>query len=380
MMMEAKTVRNVDENAISLYEIAQSINASYKKILLLAFAGLVSAVIFTYAFGQYTASITLRNYAEFDIPRIKYLQAALPKLSQEESGKMQESYLHSERLWKSSIIVKSLIGKSDVKDLIDPASLKADRFNNYAFELIGTDNSKQLAEERANQISNYFISGTIFIDLRDLMRQYELIVADTNAKLASKILNAEVELAYIDLRIKNLTELKKQYPAGSPGQNNLVQLTDAKESGAKYLPILTQIIAATADRNNQNELLIRHKEESSQMLIFGSFLEMAKPFMDGGSKDPKLITNLLDIVAQESKKANTNYEKFTWSTIEADLMKIMAIKLYGLPRVGLISTASPAYLKNAAIGLFGGALLGILIALGLVVAQRLRAEINSVGQ
>jgi hypothetical protein len=273
-----------------------------------------------------------------------------------------------------------LIGKSDVKDLIDPASLKADQFNNYAFELIGTDNSKQLAEERANQISNYFISGTIFIDLRDLMRQYELIVADTNAKLASKILNAEVELAYIDLRIKNLTELKKQYPAGSPGQNNLVQLTDAKESGAKYLPILTQIIAATADRNNQNELLIRHKEESSQMLIFGSFLEMAKPFMDGGSKDPKLITNLLDIVAQESKKANTNYEKFTWSTIEADLMKIMAIKLYGLPRVGLISTASPAYLKNAAIGLFGGALLGILIALGLVVAQRLRAEINSVGQ
>jgi hypothetical protein len=189
-----------------------------------------------------------------------------------------------------------------------------------------------------------------------------------------------VELAYIDRRVKNLTELKKQYPAGATGQTNSLQLTDAKDSGAKYLPILTQIIAAMADQNNQNELLLRHKEESYQMRIYDSFLEKAKPFMDAGLKEPNLITNLLDIVTLATKEVNTNYEKLTLSTIDGDLKKALAFKLYGLLQVGTISTTGPAYLKNVVIGLLGGASIGILIALGLVVAQRLRNEMKSAGR
>jgi hypothetical protein len=379
-MQEVKASHNTDEDGISLLDIVQFIKASYKKILLFGFFGLVAAVCFTLLLGQYTASITLMNYSQIDIPRIKYLQAALPKLSQEEFVKGPENYLSSEELWKSAIKVKSLVGKSDAKDVLDPASLQSGRFNIYAIEVLGKANAKQLAEERAREISNYFISGTVFVDLRDLVRQYELIVTTTNSKLTTKILNAEVDLAYVDRRIKSLTELKKQYPAGATGQANLLQLTDAKDSGAKYLPILTQIIAAMADQNNQNELLLRYKEESAQMRIYSSFLEKAKPLIDAGLKDPNLITNLLDIVTQATKEANTNYEKVTLSTIDGDLKKIMAFKLYGLPQVGAVNTIGPAYLKNAAIGLFCGALLGILIALGLVVAQRLRAEINSTGQ
>lgn len=379
-MQEIKAGHNTDEDTISLLDIVQFIKAAYKKILLLGLCGLLISIIFTYALGQYTASITLLNYAQLDIPRIKYLQAALPKLSQEESVKGSQSYLGTEQLWNSAIKVKSLVGKSDAKDLLDPASLKSDRFNIYAIEVLGKANAKQLAEERAQEINNYFISGTIFIDLRDLVRQYELNVATTNAKLATKILNAEVELAYVDRRIKRLTELKKQYPASATGQTNSLQLTDAKDSGAKYLPILTQIIAATADQNNQNELLLRYKEEATQMRIYGSFVEKAKPFMDTGLKDPKLITNLLDIVSQVSKDVNTNYEKVALSTIDGDLKKIMAFKLYGLPQVGAVSTTGPAYLKNAAMGLIGGAMLGILLALGLVLAQRLRTQMKSAGQ
>ena len=379
-MRDEKIVRNVDEDTISLLDIAQFIKASYKKILFFGLCGLIVAIIFTYALGQYTASITLLNYAELDIPRIKYLQSAIPKLGQEELVKGGDRSFGSEGLWQSAIKVKSLVGKSDAKDLLDPASLKSDRFNIYAIEILGKANSKQTAEERVQEISNYFIGGTIFIDLRDLVRKYELNVSTTSAKLNTKILNAEVELTYIDRRIKDLTELKKQYPAGVTGQNSSLQLTDAKDSGAKYLPILTQIIAAKADQNNQNELLLRYKEESAQMRIYGSFLEKAKPFMDAGLKDPNLITNLLDIVTQATKEVNTNYEKVTLSTIDGDIKKTLAFKLYGLPQVGAISTTGPAYLKNAAIGFLVGTLIRILLALGLVIARRLRAEIESAGQ
>lgn len=379
-MLELRSVHGLGENSINLRDIVRFIMEFYKKILFLGLISLIAAVCYTFLLGEYTASITLMNSAQIDIPRIKYLQAALPKLSQEQSVKESENYLDVEQLWNSAIKAKSLVRKSDANDLLDPASLKSDRFNIYAIEILGKANAKQLAEERAQEISNYFISGTIFIDLRDLMRQYELTVTTANAKLAAKILNAEVELVYIDRRIKSLTELKKQYPASATGQTNSLQLSDAKDSGAKYMPILTQIIAATVDHNNQNELLLRYKEEAAMISFYGSFVEKAKPFMDSGLKDPNLITNLLDIVSQKSKEVNTNYEKVALSTIDGDLKEIMAFKLYGLPQLGAVSTIGPAYLKNAAIGLLGGTLLGILIALGLVVAQRLRAEINSTGQ
>jgi hypothetical protein len=367
---------NIDEVTISLLSILQFIRESYKKIVLFALGGLVSAAIFTFALGQYTAVITLLNYAELDIPRIRYLQAALPKLNQEESAKGDIGRFGSEGLWKSAIKVNSLVGKSDAKDILDPASLKSSRFNIYAIEMIGEANAMLLAKERVKEISNYFINGTVFIDLRDLVRRYELEVATTDAKLGTKILNTEVELVYIERRIKNLTELKRQFPATITGQNNSMQLMDNKDSASKYLPVLTQIIAATADHNNQLELLQRYKEEGAQMRIYSSFVEKAKPFIDGGLKDPKLLANLSRILGEAKKEANTNYEKVALSAIEGDLMKIMAFKLYGLPQVGSIGIKGPDYLKNTAIGLFGGAMLGILFALGLRVSQCFRAEMK----
>jgi hypothetical protein len=376
-VQEPNISNQYEEDTISLLDIVQFTKESYKKVALLALGGLICTLMFTFSLGQYTTSITLLNYAELDIPRIKYLQAALPKLSQEELAKGSIGSFGSEGLWKSSIKINSLVGKSDAKDLIDPASLKSDRFNIYAIEMIGKANTKQLAEERVQEISNYFINGTVFIDLRDLVRRYELTVTTTNAKLGTKILNAEVELAYIERRRKSLTELKRQFPVSITSQNNSMQLMDAKDSAAKYLPVLTQIFAATADQNNQLELLQRYKEEGAQMRIYRSFVEKAKPFMDAGLKDPNLLANLLNIIDEAKKEANTNYEKVALSTIEGDLKKIMAFKLYGLPQVGSIGITGPAYLKNTAIGLFGGVMVGILFALGLRVSQRLRAAMKS---
>ena len=141
-MQETSNPNQYEDDAISLLDITQFIKESYKKIALLALGGLVCAAIVTFTSGQYTASITLLNYAELDIPRIKYLQAALPKLSQEDSIKSSENYLSSEQIWKSAIKVNSLVAKSDTKDLIDPASLQSNRFNIYAIEIIGKANAK----------------------------------------------------------------------------------------------------------------------------------------------------------------------------------------------------------------------------------------------
>ena len=168
-MQDLKAVYSVDKDTISLFDIIQCIKSSYKKILLLGLSGLFVAILFTYALGQHTASITLLNYAKMDIPRIRYLQSVLPRLIQEGSAKGYAINLGSDGLWQSAIKIKNLIGKSDAKDLLDPSSLKSDRYNVYAIDILGKANAKQLAEERAQEISSYFIKGTIFIDLRDLI-------------------------------------------------------------------------------------------------------------------------------------------------------------------------------------------------------------------
>ena len=339
---------------------------------------MLGAFIFTYTFGQYTAYITLTNYAKIDIARLKYLQAALPKLAQEESFGALKDDLGSERLWSSAIKIKSLVGKSDVKDLIDPASLNSDQFNYYSIEILGKASSKKSAEERAKEIANFFIYGSVFIDLRDLLRRYEIKVALVRRELVTKILDAEVRLAFIDRRIKTLNELKKQYPSGTIVQNNTLQLTNEKYSDnpAKYLPILTQIIATTIDQEKQKEDILAYKEEADKIRVYELFIEKVKPFFDAGN-DPKLIQHLFATVSQILKEVNTNYEKVALSEIEGDLNKIMSFKLYGLTQSGLISTAGPGYLIKAVLSLFGGAFIGILIALGLKVAQGFRMQVNS---
>jgi len=45
--------------------------------------GIFIGVTVGIAIGEYTATITLNNYNGLDIPRIRYLQLALPKLEQE---------------------------------------------------------------------------------------------------------------------------------------------------------------------------------------------------------------------------------------------------------------------------------------------------------
>ncbi len=52
-------MHKIDEDTVSLLDFVQFIKASYKKVLPLAFCGLLASIAFTYAVGQFTASITL---------------------------------------------------------------------------------------------------------------------------------------------------------------------------------------------------------------------------------------------------------------------------------------------------------------------------------
>jgi hypothetical protein len=345
--------------------------------LSIGLAGLVCAIGATFALGNYTATVSLQNMSGIDIPSLKYLQSALPKLEQENQENQKDkstAYLGSDQFWVQSIKPIILVGKADGKDLLDLSSLKSAGSNIASLQFTAKGPSKALAESRIDEMTKTFINGTAYIGLRDLLRGYELKVIAANSNLNKKIGSAEVELVYVDRRIKNLIELKNQYPSVAVAP---LQVVDAKDSGAKYLPISTQLVAATTDANSLREALSRYQDEEKQLPIYTQFIEKAKPLIDNGRKDGNLVDSLLEVANQIEKNTQEAVQKIALEDIRVALTSIQTNKAFGLRQAGTVDVKLPPYLQNSAIGLLAGLFLGFLLALGLTLVNQYKSTLST---
>jgi hypothetical protein len=368
---------NSDEMSVSLIDVVRFFKGYYKTIFSIGLAGLVCALLATFLFGNYTATASLQNISGIDIPSLKYLQSALPKLEQENQEKQRDkstAYLGSDQFWVQSIKPIILVGKADGKDLLDPSSLKSAGSNIASLQFIAKGTSEAVAESRNDEMTKTFINGAAYIGLRDLLRGYELKVIAADSNLNKKIGSAEVELVYVERRIQNLMILKNQYPSVATAP---LQVVDAKDSGAKYLPISTQIVAATTDANSLRESLARYRDEEKQLPIYTQFIEKAKPHIENGRKDGNLVDSLLEVANQIEKNTQESVQKIALEDIRMALTSIQANKAFGLRQAGTIAITPPPYLKNTAIGLLAGLFLGFLLALGLTLVNQYKGTMSA---
>lgn len=97
-------------------------------------------------------------------------------------------------------------------------------------------------------------------------------------------------MGYQIQRAKSLEDLHKRFPGGNSVGN---QVVDPKDSGAKYLPISTQIIAVNNDINQSKENLQRLRDRLMQIALIKTFLDEAIPLaeksFDGLSLDDGLL-------------------------------------------------------------------------------------------
>jgi hypothetical protein len=371
-MSDTKHIEIGDGQEISLLDIIHFFKEFHRKILLTSLVGVVVGVISCLLIGQYTATTTLVNYAGLDIPSVKYLQSALPKLEQENQLKNKDKdseFLASEKFWEKAIKPNVLVTKADSKELLDASALNAASSKISSITIIDKAPSKETAVKKVEQIKSFFIDGATLIAIRDLVRGYELKVISLDSNNKKKVASAEVELDYLQKRIKNLNELKNQYPStgGSSGQ-----VVDAKDSGAKYLPITTQIIAATTDANNLKESLARYKDEEQQNIIFKLFVEKAKPLLEQGRDGATLGGDLLAICEQIEKGVNGSIQLIAIEEIKVALSTIQTNRVYGLKQVGDVDISNPSYMKFSGAGLFGGIFIGLLLAISIKVTRKIK--------
>lgn len=371
-MQTSEAVHVDGQTEITLKDIIQFFDEFYKKILIAGLFGLMVGVLGVILLGSYTATITLNNYSGIDLPRIRYLQSSLPKLAQENQAikkNEDEEFLSSEKFWEKGIKPNILVNKADSKELLDATALNAAGSKISSIQIIAKAQTKKLAEKKVQLVTNFFIDGSAYIELRDLVRAYELKVISINSNVKKKISSAEVELDYLQKRIKNLNELKAQFPTQT---TTLGQVVDAKDSGAKYLPITTQIVAATTDLNGLKETLARYKDEEDQNVVYQKFIDKAKPLIIREDENNKLGEQLIDVVKEIEPTAAAPVQQIAVEEIKVAILAVLTSKAYGLKQIGEIDIAHPAYIKFILAGLISGLFIGLLLAISLKMIRQLK--------
>lgn len=374
--MQTQETQTTQADEISIEDIAKFIKDEFWKISISGLIGIGIALIFSFTFGKYEAKLIFNNGTfknsnsgideqVFNLPKIKALQASLPKLYEEIGNKNSDNkFLASEKVWESSVKPNILIKKSDGKDLLDVSALTKASNSIPTIEIVGYGTSKAKAIQNAETISKFFINGSSYLQLRDLIRNYDLRSIAVISNAQKKVSALEIESVYLEKRIKNLNSLKNQFPnainAGS-------QVVDAKDSGAKYLPISTQIIAATTDLNGIQEQLARLRDEELQVKVYSSFADSGKKILTE-TFDPKQLIDKLLIVIESIQKLippSNTIQVNAAESIRVDLKSIETDNLYGLRQIGEIDVSSPKYVKYIGIGLFGGLMFGFMFSIAL---------------
>jgi hypothetical protein len=280
-----------NEGEISLIDIVSFVQESWKKLLAASIVGAVLGLTGWFFLGQYQAEYVLLNnnnnnsYA-LDIVSWKMLQKSLPNLAAQvvEENKIPQDQaalyktMAQEQWWQKNVSPAYALSKADTKDLgaiskdLDAASTTI-----LNLTITAAGSSKEKAIDNVRTASQFLRSGSAYLQLHSLLNGYESQTISEVANLQQKITTTQIEMGYQQERAKSLEDLHKRFPGGV---NVNGQVVDPKDSGAKYMPISTQIIAVNNDINQSKESLQRLRDRLGQIALIKTFIDQAIPLQD----------------------------------------------------------------------------------------------------
>lgn len=278
------------EGEISFLDIINFIQGSWKKLAISSLVGAVLGLAGWFTLVGYSAEYVLLNnnnngYA-LDLVSWKTIQKSLPNLAAqiEDEGRAPEGRaliyksLANEQWWQKNVTPSYAISKADTKDLaaiskdLDTASTTI-----LSLTVTASGATKDKSIDNVRAAASFLRTGSAYLQLRNILNSYEADVISTVADLQKRITTTEIEMGYQIQRAKSLEDLHKRFPGGSNASN---QVVDPKDSGAKYLPLATQIIAVNNDINQSKEALLRYKDRLAQIAQLKVFLDEAMPLAE----------------------------------------------------------------------------------------------------
>lgn len=356
---------------ISLRDLVDTLCAGWKYLLVSSVVGatLGAGIWFSQGYkGELTAYV---RPGTLNVVSWNALLAGLPGLADVKLYKM-DSDAEKERIlqalvspawWKANTIPTYAISKSDVKDLasISKESLDSGAMAIQRVTIKISGNSREEVNSGALYIEEFMRRGALYIALKSLLNQYELLAEKRPTMLRQEMAESESELVFLMQRVQALEALRRDYPDQKGGAVSYVMAP--KESAAKYLPLNTQIVAAKSDVNEAKERLSRAAASLEEIEIYRQFVDKALPKLvevnDGFALEAALQTTLLELKKMTGQAGRSRL--LALSVIGRDIDAALASngKVFeGNPQV-LISR--PGLSMRLVVGLIGGFLFGLLL-------------------
>jgi len=286
------------EGEISLLDIVNFLQGSWKKLAAASILGAVLGLSGWFFLGSYNAELVLNNNGGTDLVGWRSLQKSLPNLADQiiDESKVPQGQetlyrtLSNADWWQKNALATYGMSKADTKDLASTAGLESAGTSIVSITLTAGGSTRDKAIENARGAKNFLLQGASYLAIKSMFSAQESQLISADAGISQKINAAQVELAYQQERLKSLETLAKRFPGE---QRTVSQVVDPKDSGAKYLPISTQIIAANTDINGSKESLERLKDAQAQMAVLRTWVKQVSPLMNGESYDGITLTKKL---------------------------------------------------------------------------------------
>ena len=369
-----------EPDEVSLVDILNFISETWKKLALASCIGALLGFGWWYQMASYNATLILNNQDNFDLINWRSIQKALPRLAQEmiDEKKVpaglenQYAAMKEELFWEKSFAANFAVSKLDAKSLVtlskalDNAGSQIISFNLDAGSMNRGESIKNVLV-----LEDFIRQGGSYLALRALFAGYETRLMYSIADIQMKISTLEVELGYQQERVKRLENLLRRFPTAS---SVVSQVVDAKDSGSKYLPLTTQIIAANADINTSAEALQRYQDELQRLKYFKVFVDQTKPFLNETYDGLSLIKKML-LVSQEMQKNASGQSQGGF----AEILKIRT-ELGGIENhytQGLIKYTVPVTQKKGRLkSTVAGFAFGFFLMLVFVLARKVVAKLS----
>jgi len=370
------------ETEISLLDIVNFLTGAWKKLAAASILGAVLGLSGWFFLGSYNAELVLNNNGGTDIVGWRALQKMLPNLADQivDESKVPEGQeplyrmLSNSDWWQKNALATYGMSKADTKDLASTAGLESAGTSIVSITLTAGGSTRDKAIENARGAKNFLLQGASYLALKSMFSAQESQLISADAGISQKINAAQVELAYQQERLKSLETLAKRFPGE---QRTVSQVVDPKDSGAKYMPISTQIIAANTDINGSKESLERLKDAQAQMAVLGTWVKQVAPLMSSSYDGITLTKQLLE---QESQLRATLNPSDPKSLVFVDGLRSSLLANDVRFSKGFEMNTAPiaskkGMIKSTAGGLAGAFFLMLLVLLG----QRVWTHLKSGG-
>ena len=363
-----------DDAGISLAQVIEFVSGEWKRLAAGAGVGLLLGVGGWAVLSGYKAESVLINNGAVNFLSWRGLQKNLPLLAsqmlelnqvraEDESTYRQ---MASAQWWAKNVVPTYSLSKADTKDLPSISKELQESGGTTILNLVVTakGGSKEAALDNVTTATQFIKQGSAYLSIKNLVQGWDAQILNTEASLARKITDTEVELRYQRQRAANLESLRQRFPANANVSSQ--QVVDLKDSSAKYMPISTQLVAINMDINSANESLERMRNDLAKTKVMAEFVKQAKPVVDKSADGLAVVDQLLDIVKSirgsvETSDINANQQL---NSLEADLIGVRTNFQRSLDTDLIPQVSRPGVLQPAAGGLVGGVILMLLYALG----------------